>query len=196
MNTDYELIDFGNGSKLERFGTVILDRPEVQAVGSSSLRKVRWQELASAKCVETTKSKGKWIQIGEVPESWEFSFENGNQSWKTILGLSPFKHIGLFPEQAEHWKYLMEKVKKGDRVLNLFGYTGAASLSAAAEVRCSECNAIVRDNLVPLHPIVDGSLHRFGCTHPRAKRKVKSTLQLPKIGLHFFYRKRGNEIKY
>ena len=132
MNTDYELIDFGNGRKLERFGTVILDRPEVQAVGSSSLRMVRWQELASAKFVETTKSKGKWIQIGVVPDSWEFSFENGNKSWKTVLGLSPFKHIGLFPEQAEHWKYLMEKVKKGDRVLNLFGYTGAASLSAAA----------------------------------------------------------------
>ena len=118
MNTDYELIDFGNGRKLERFGTVILDRPEVQAVGSSSLRMVRWQELASAKFVETTKSKGKWIQIGEVPESWEFSFENGNKSWKTVLGLSPFKHIGLFPEQAEHWKYLMKKGKKGDRVLN------------------------------------------------------------------------------
>lgn len=132
MNSDYELIDFGNGRKLERFGTVILDRPEIQAVGSSSLRMIRWQELASAKFVETTKSKGKWIKIGEVPEPWEFSFENGSHSWKTVLGLSPFKHIGLFPEQVEHWQYLMKKVNKGDRVLNLFGYTGAASLSAAA----------------------------------------------------------------
>ncbi len=132
MDSDYELIDFGNGRKLERFGAVILDRPEIQAVGSPSLRSSRWQELASAKFVETTKTKGKWVKNEAVPESWEFSFENGKKSWKALLGLSPFKHIGLFPEQAEHWKYLMKNVKSGNRVLNLFGYTGAASLCAAA----------------------------------------------------------------
>lgn len=132
MNSAYELIDFGNGRKLERFGTVILDRPEIQATGSTILRLSKWQKMASAKFVETSKSKGQWIKNGEMPESWEFSFQNGSFSWKTVLALSPFKHIGLFPEQLEHWNFLMKKVKKGDRVLNLFGYTGAASLSAAA----------------------------------------------------------------
>jgi 23S rRNA (cytosine1962-C5)-methyltransferase len=132
MSIDYELIDFGNGRKLERFGAVILDRPEVQATGLPALNSSRWKELASAKFTETTKTKGKWIKRDSVPDSWEFSFTNGKKTWKALLGLSPFKHIGLFPEQAEHWKYLMTSVKPGNRVLNLFGYTGAASLCAAA----------------------------------------------------------------
>ncbi|MGB6035081.1 MAG: class I SAM-dependent methyltransferase [Cryomorphaceae bacterium] len=132
MNRDYELIDFGNGRKLERFGAIVLDRPEIQATGSSSLRQSQWQELASAKFVESTKTKGKWVKNGPVPESWDFSFNDGKYTWKALLGLSPFKHIGIFPEQEEHWKFLMKQVNQGDRVLNLFGYTGAASLSAAA----------------------------------------------------------------
>lgn len=132
MSKDYELIDFGNGRKLERFGTVILDRPEIQATGLPDLNSKRWQELASAKFVETTKTKGRWIKNGSVPDIWEFSFGDGKNSWKALLGLSPFKHIGLFPEQSEHWKYLLKGVKNGNRVLNLFGYTGAASLCAAA----------------------------------------------------------------
>ncbi|MCZ4407715.1 class I SAM-dependent methyltransferase [Cryomorphaceae bacterium 1068] len=132
MTSDYELIDFGNGRKLERFGAIILDRPEIQATGSPVLNSSQWQELASAKFAETTKTKGKWIKQGSVPDSWEFSFKNGKKSWKALLGLSPFKHIGLFPEQAEHWKYLMNSIIPGNRVLNLFGYTGAASLCAAS----------------------------------------------------------------
>jgi len=132
MNRDYELIDFGNGRKLERFGSIVLDRPEIQARGSCGLPQSQWQELASAKFVESTKTKGKWIKNRPVPKSWDFSFGDGKRTWKALLGLSPFKHIGLFPEQHEHWKCLMKQVKQGDRVLNLFGYTGAASLSAAA----------------------------------------------------------------
>jgi len=132
MSKDYELIDFGNGRKLERFGNIILDRPEVQAEGMPSLPASRWKALAAAKFVEASKTQGQWIKNADVPETWPFSFEYGNHSWTALLGLSPFKHIGVFPEQAEHWHYLMQKVKKGDRVLNLFGYTGAASLSAAA----------------------------------------------------------------
>lgn len=132
MNSDYELIDFGNGRKLERFGAVVLDRPEIQAAGLPNLPQSRWNELASAKFVESNKNEGRWIKNESVPASWEFNFEKGKLAWKAILGLSPFKHIGLFPEQVEHWKFLMKKVEQSDRVLNLFGYTGAASLCAAA----------------------------------------------------------------
>jgi 23S rRNA (cytosine1962-C5)-methyltransferase len=132
MNRDYELIDFGNGRKLERFGAIVLDRPEILATGSCSLRQSKWQELASAKFVESSKTKGKWIKHGPVPVSWDFSFDDGKHTWQALLALSPFKHIGIFPEQSAHWKFLMKQVKRGDRVLNLFGYTGAASLSAAA----------------------------------------------------------------
>jgi 23S rRNA (cytosine1962-C5)-methyltransferase len=132
MNSDYELIDFGNGRKLERFGKIILDRPEIQAIGAPALKQNRWQALASAKFVETSKVKGHWEEKNSIPASWDFTFSHGALQWTAKLSLSPFKHIGIFPEQAAHWKYLTENVSEGDRALNLFGYTGAASLSAAA----------------------------------------------------------------
>jgi len=131
MKSDYELLDFGGGRKLERFGKIILDRPEILADGTPHLKFNRWQTLASAKFLETSKKKGHWQKNTSIPDSWDFAFSYHGFQWTTQLSLSPFKHIGIFPEQSEHWKYFMRHVKKGDRVLNLFGYTGAASLSAA-----------------------------------------------------------------
>jgi len=129
--TDYELIDYGFGRKLERFGDFVLDRPEVLASSSAFFSKKDWLGQPDARFVEESKNNGQWHNFSSIPESWVFQFASNNLSWKIKLGLSPFKHIGVFPEQADHWKYLMKRVKGGDRVLNLFGYTGAASMSAA-----------------------------------------------------------------
>jgi 23S rRNA (cytosine1962-C5)-methyltransferase len=132
MFEDYELIDFGDGRKLERFGSVILDRPEVLAKGARSLSKHRWRQVANAAFIETSKTNGRWEIYSAVPKEWSIGYSALGKSWKAKLGLSPFKHIGIFPEQQTHWQHIMREVRQGDRVINLFGYTGAASLSAAA----------------------------------------------------------------
>ncbi|MCH2214174.1 MAG: class I SAM-dependent methyltransferase [Flavobacteriales bacterium] len=128
---DYELIDYGNGRKLERFGDIALDRPEILAYGKPALTKAQWISISKGVFIEKMKTKGSWTLSEEVPDSWVFVYSFSGLSWRINLSLSPFKHIGVFPEQEENWKFLMQNVKKGDRVLNLFGYTGAATLCAA-----------------------------------------------------------------
>lgn len=122
---DYELLDSGNGRKLERFGSVITDRPDTQAIWSPARDEV-WS-TATAKFTQEGKDN-KWEFKGEVPEKWILNFHG------LILGLrfGNFKHLGVFPEHAVQWNWLEEKVKAlgTANVLNLFGYTGAASLAA------------------------------------------------------------------
>jgi len=123
--SDYEFIDSGNNRKLERFGKYILIRPETQALWAP-LREGEWKR-AQAEFV-WQKEKGKWKAEG-VPEEWEFSWGNA----KGMLRLTNFKHVGVFPEQAENWQWLKDRVNdlKTARVLNLFAYTGFASIVAA-----------------------------------------------------------------
>lgn len=122
---DYELLDSGNGRKLERFGSVITDRPDAQAIWSPA-RDEAWS-AATAKFTQEGKDN-KWEFKGEVPEKWILN------SHGLIFGLrfGNFKHLGIFPEHAAQWEWIEEKVKALDtaNVLNLFGYTGAASLTA------------------------------------------------------------------
>jgi 23S rRNA (cytosine1962-C5)-methyltransferase len=122
---DYELLDSGNGRKLERFGSVITDRPDTQAIWSPARDEV-WS-TATAKFTQEGKDN-KWEFKGEVPEKWILNFHG------LIFGLrfGNFKHLGVFPEHAVQWNWLEEKVKAlgTANVLNLFGYTGAASLAA------------------------------------------------------------------
>jgi len=131
MGFEYALIDFGNGRKLERFGELILDRPEVLATGNPAYPTDFWREKSHARFLEQGKTGGKWEIFGPIPKKPMCRFEFESVGWEFELHLGKFKHVGLFPEQRLHWEYLIKKVRPGDRVLNLFGYTGAASLSAA-----------------------------------------------------------------
>ena len=140
----YELIDSGNYEKLERFGEFILARPEPQAVWDKSLSEEVWQKKASA-IFKKTKGKdqlspeerGDWQNIKKMPEKWQMTYEQGKAKLKFKLSLSSFKHVGIFPEQAENWRFIAEKLNKmtlneSPKVLNLFAYTGGASLIAKA----------------------------------------------------------------
>ena len=129
--TEYELLDSGPGRKLERFGAIILDRPEPQAAWPRSRSKEIW-ETAHAQFVAASRGKeGKWKHIQAVPERWmmrrdQLSF------WAR---LTPSGHVGVFPDQASHWDWLASLIATASappRVLSLFGYTGLATLACAA----------------------------------------------------------------
>lgn len=123
---DYELIDAGGGKKLERWGKIITIRPEVQAYFKSEIPFAKWYEMAHWEFIQKGTS-GKWKALQpNAPQTWEISY----QRLKFNLALTKFKHIGLFPEQRINWDYIDSHLKDEDRFLNLFAYTGAASLVA------------------------------------------------------------------
>lgn len=129
--SDYELIDSGLGEKLERFGDVILSRPDPQVLWNKKLDQEDWGG-ADAIFVRSGTS-GKWKKNKDLAESWKISFSD-----KTFnLSLLPSKHVGVFPEQFSQWNWLEEKISKeissGKKisVLNLFAYTGGATLACA-----------------------------------------------------------------
>lgn len=122
---DYELIDSGNNKKLERFGKFILIRPETQAIWEPT-KPEEWAKANGEFSFD--EGKGSWSKK-DVPEIWDMSWGDAKFSLQT----TSFKHIGIFPEQAANWEWLKEKVSKLDnpKVLNLFGYTGIASIVCA-----------------------------------------------------------------
>lgn len=126
---DYELIDAGNGEKLERWGIYILRRPDPQAIWPCTGRKEMWNK-ADAHYHRSSSGGGKWEYIKKLPERWSISY--GDLSF--YIEPTGFKHTGLFPEQAVNWKWMIDKIKSASgpvRVLNLFAYTGGATLAAA-----------------------------------------------------------------
>ncbi|TAF73081.1 MAG: oxidoreductase [Bacteroidetes bacterium] len=127
---DYELIDCGNGYKLERFGKFILSRPEPQALWKCNLSEKEWNEMADAHFERDKSSpeKGLWTKKKNMPDQWKISYNN----LIFRLGLTGFKHVGVFPEQAANWDFIQKKVSKNAKILNLFAYTGGASLAAKA----------------------------------------------------------------
>lgn len=126
---DYELIDAGGGKKLERWGKIITIRPELQAYFKSGLPFPKWNDMAHWEYKENDNGVGKWKKLKEdAPETWTIGYKNLTFE----LGLTKFKHIGLFPEQAINWQYVSEQFSGKKRVLNLFAYTGAASAVAKA----------------------------------------------------------------
>lgn len=124
---DYELLDSGNGRKLERFGNVVTDRPDTQAIWSP-LHPELWQ-TATAKFAIGGEKDDKWKLSPDLLVNWELKFNDLTFN----LRFTSFKHVGLFPEHASQWEWIGEKVAamKVPSVLNLFGYTGAATLAAA-----------------------------------------------------------------
>lgn len=128
--TDYELIDSGDGQKLERFGQWIIARPEPQALWRPTL--TDWSSRANATFEKSPKSdeRGEWRLDNRMPEQWNISYRDLNFR----LGLTAFKHLGIFPEQAANWDYISQAIAQiggTPSVLNLFAYTGGATLAAA-----------------------------------------------------------------
>jgi 23S rRNA (cytosine1962-C5)-methyltransferase len=145
--TDYELIDTGGFEKLERFGRYILRRPEPQAVWTKNMSAEEWEKMAHATFmlnkalgkVNEQGERGEWRLKPGMPEQWHIIYAYENMHLKFRLGLTSFKHVGIFPEQSENWNYLYDFLTgiKNSKVLNLFAYTGGASIaarSAGAEV--------------------------------------------------------------
>ena len=134
---DYELLDSGDGLKLERFGQYIFARPESQAMWSRALSQKDWDTAAHAVFQPTPEeSGGHWIEKKKLPDKWEMTYplsKIGKLKFEVMT--TPGRHLGVFPEVASHWDFMADLVQKADRpvkVLNLFGYTGLASLAAAA----------------------------------------------------------------
>jgi 23S rRNA (cytosine1962-C5)-methyltransferase len=134
---DYQLIDSGNFWKLERFGNYITIRPEPQAVWDSNLSMGDWEKQAHVKFIPKSSSSGDWKNLKSMPQQWNIGFQLSEKTnIKFRLGLTAFKHVGVFPEQAVNWEYIYAAVKKlgvaKPKFLNLFAYTGGASLAARA----------------------------------------------------------------
>ena len=138
---DYSLLDSGDGDKLERFGPYIFSRPEPQAIWKKNLSSKVWNNTSgkfiSSSSTDNDQIVGKWSLEKNLPDKWEINFEN----LKFFATPTPFRHLGFFPDQSPHWLWAAEKIKLHQqlfskktppKILNLFGYSGVASLHAAA----------------------------------------------------------------
>ena len=126
---DYSVIDCGSGEKLERWGDYYLVRPEPQAIWTSPRTNPRWKKY-DALYSRSSSGGGSWNNRN-LPASWQISYKNLTFNLKPMN----FKHTGIFPEQASNWDFIMDKISSAGRpinVLNLFAYTGAATIAAAA----------------------------------------------------------------
>ncbi|MES2762694.1 MAG: class I SAM-dependent methyltransferase [Bacteroidota bacterium] len=131
---DYELIDCGDFEKLERFGKYITIRPEPQAVWKKKYSVAEWEKQAHVRFVPKSSSSGEWKALKKMPEQWTISYPLGNKEITLRLGLTSFKHVGVFPEQACNWDVIFDYLSplEKPKFLNLFAYTGGASVAARA----------------------------------------------------------------
>ncbi len=126
---DYELIDAGGSLKLERWGNVITIRPDRNAYFKSDLPFSEWKKKAHYEFVESSRTKGEWKQLRNSSRDWQIS----HKDLIFNLKLTKFKHVGLFPEQKTNWDFIEEHLNQDQKFLNLFAYTGAASLVACQQ---------------------------------------------------------------
>lgn len=128
---DHALLDSGGGRKLERYGAIVVDRPEPQAMWAQTLARARWDGADAVFAGPEDEDRGAWTQRRAVAESWPMTLEGV----RFRARLTGFRHLGVFPEQAPHWRWMRARLARisGERprVLNLFAYTGVASLAAA-----------------------------------------------------------------
>lgn len=157
---DYEIVDSGNGEKLERFGKYILIRPEPKALWDKNMSEKEWLRAAHTRFSPGAgfgkagkEDSGTWERLKKTDDQWYIRYNcapsgrkaagEGEAAFSLRLGLTAFKHVGVFPEQAPNWDYIYRKTKslsdkakeegrQAPKVLNLFAYTGAASLAARA----------------------------------------------------------------
>lgn len=129
---DYELLDVGEGEKLERWGNIILQRPDPQAIWP----KGEWEQPA-AKYIRSSSGGGHWKIYSRHPQNWEINYPGAAGNLKFLIEPTNFKHTGLFPEQAVNWDFMSKKImdatQRGEqpRILNLFAYTGGATVACA-----------------------------------------------------------------
>ncbi len=131
---DYELIDATNGMRLERWGETLLVRPDPQVVWHLPEQSPLWAK-ADAIYHRSTQGGGEWEIRKRLKERWQISFGEGADALQMIVSPTGFKHTGIFPEQAVNWAWYAKKIREAKRpikVLNLFGYTGGATLACAA----------------------------------------------------------------
>ena len=131
-DADYALIDCGDGEKLERYGPYRIVRPEAQAIWAKKLPRAEWDKADAVFTGDTDEEGlGRWRFPGQqLGETWEMAFDGIPYFGR----FTSFRHVGVFPEQAAHWRDMADRIAAADRqlkVLNLFGYTGVASLVAA-----------------------------------------------------------------
>jgi 23S rRNA (cytosine1962-C5)-methyltransferase len=141
---DYELIDCGDGERLERWGKYILVRPDPQAIWKCKRTDPRWLK-PDARYNRSSTGGGSWEKY-KIPEQWQISYGPLKFNVKPMN----FKHTGVFPEQASNWDFIAEQIRgagRDIRVLNLFAYTGAATL-AAAEAGASVCHVDAAKGMV------------------------------------------------
>jgi 23S rRNA (cytosine1962-C5)-methyltransferase len=132
---DYELLDTGNGFRLERWGEVILKRPDPQIIWPASLPETQWQKAWAIFQSGSSEDKGRWEIKKTIPTPWIINYQDIN----LLLKLSPFKHTGLFAEQAANWEWMIERIQntvhstqnEKPKILNLFAYTGGATMVLA-----------------------------------------------------------------
>lgn len=127
---DYELLDTGNGEKLERWGDVVLRRPDPQIIWPLVSENDAWRK-ADGHYHRSSSGGGQWTFRKTLPERWSISYG----PLRFHIKPTSFKHTGLFPEQAVNWSWMMNKIRAADRpirVLNLFAYTGGATVAAAS----------------------------------------------------------------
>ena len=133
---DYELLDSGDGQKLERFGKYIFARPESQAMWSRALPRSEWDNAHGVFIPTGEESGGHWQLKKRVDEQWVMNYPLPTQNnLRFNVMTTPGRHLGVFPEVASHWDFMADSIQKSGtkpNVLNLFGYTGLATLAAAA----------------------------------------------------------------
>ena len=132
---DYEVIDCSQGEKLERWGEYVLVRPDPQVIWDTPKSDYAWKH-PNAHYHRSKKGGGEW-EFFDLPQQWQIHYNNGEMGNGLTFNLKPFsfKHTGLFPEQAANWDWFSKLIREADRpvkVLNLFAYTGGATLAAAA----------------------------------------------------------------
>lgn len=147
----YELIDAGNEQKLERWGNIVTIRPERNAYFNPVLSEKDWLDKAHFIFKESSPNKGEWkcLKPG-TPDAWQMRYQNLCFNLK----LTQYKHLGIFPEQRTNWDFISERLRPEQRFLNLFGYTGGASLAArdkgAVVYHCDsvkQINAWAKENM-------------------------------------------------
>lgn len=168
---DYELLDSGKGAKLERYGEYVLARPEPKALWDKSMSDAEWNTLAHTRFTPGAgfgkagkEDSGTWERLRNMPDQWWIRY-NGGPKFSLRLGLTSFKHVGVFPEQAANWDYIFKQTsdiaaKTGSRpkVLNLFAYTGAASLAA----KCAGADVTHLDSVRQVVTWAHGNQDRSG----------------------------------
>ena len=188
---DYEIIDAGNDEKLERWGNIVLLRPDPQAIWPME----RMQNRPDAQYIRSSEGGGRWEYMRRLPDSWKIHY--GDLGF--IVRPTGFKHTGLFPEQAVNWDFMRKIIKKHQRstdepfrVLNLFAYTGGATCALAAEgaqvVHVDAAKGMVewaKDTLAfsgladkPVRFIVD-DVNKFVAREKRRGRKYEGILMDP-----------------